>query len=345
MEPGKIVDLTAGETATVALNPSPSGNPVKGVILSNQSGYLLTVQASEAAILLPPWFTDYVPVPPNLNSLQVGVGSSQINGASTTPQLVPTLVWIQDPTPSGYPVGSPLTIQVENTSDGTLQTYQKSPPAIGTVNSKALTGSPGSSSASGLISIPPADIGVPSTAAGNLIIVNVILQLNQSYYDGYYNGVAANGWNTDTTPVAYSYSTSTLSYYSFLFWAISSGGLGAIEIQGPVANEGFDYSGGILYFGSGSASGFSNPSLTGAVSDVVAWSASGVSDPNLNLATQGLWIATIGESPTTETYSVGTAYSSEGLWMASGQIGALQVESSGNPVNYNGNSFGLVIPQ
>lgn len=134
MEAGPTIDLTASSTQTVDV-PSSSGNPTVGVILSNQSGYVLTVSSLLGNKTISPWFTDYIPVAssPGAEQITVSCSATQLNGASSTPQIVTTLVNPSDPPQIGYPVANPLVDSIKITgSADVIISQQAVTMAVGT---------------------------------------------------------------------------------------------------------------------------------------------------------------------------------------------------------------------
>ena len=113
------IPLAASTQATVNFDGTVSPQPVKGLIVQNQSGFNLTLDGPFGSHVIGPWINDYIPViTVTSKTVTVLPNSSQI-AAVPNPQLLVTLVWNTDPTPVGYPAANPMGLSAS--IQGTIQ--------------------------------------------------------------------------------------------------------------------------------------------------------------------------------------------------------------------------------
>ncbi len=260
------------------------------------------------------------------------------------------------------------TVQVENTAGGVIQTYAKTPPAIGNLGGTLSAGQ-----ISGASPYQMAFVNIGGPAPGNLLLVIVTLEAdNFGWPAGTYTITPPSAaWSSDHQSLTVPAQSGSGACMTWLFWTIYDGSVGATPwtLTFPAGySSGASCYAQSLFFGSGSVNQFSNPALTGAASGPTSWTAGGASNPNLNLSSAGLWVATVAvTSSTAPTFSLGIEYTGTftneppgtaptyntyraGLWVASSQTGSLFVDSSANPqdlTNYPTvyGQTGLVIPQ
>lgn len=178
---GSPIALTASKTYNVNIVP-PSGNPVQGFILYNQSGYVITVSVNGNTRILPGFINDYFPVPNSLTSLTVTTSATQGDAQSASPQLYVELVWNSDPVPAGFPHANPLvvssnvTVQSGNVNvTGTVTANLPSGTSV-TVSSGTVSigNTPNVNVASGSISISSGTVNVGSvTSITNTVAAGV----------------------------------------------------------------------------------------------------------------------------------------------------------------------------
>ena len=366
-------DLSNANNQPVRFNPGANdangtAQPLIGVLLQNLSGSYINIISGALTTAIAPFSAFPIKYSgPTLTPSQVEISTpSAIAG-----QVLVTVFQKGDDFPniSIQPSATAVdinagTVQVENVVNGVLQTYAKSPPAIGTITQSS-NGGTGSTSNVGY-SYFPVSVSVTSQPGNLVLLMFAVYSNNSGFQAGTWSLVPPAGtpWVlANSSFVVPSGITSSNAALVFMCYCTSAGNInGTWQIQAPnttQGGEGVEYTWVALSFGSGSSNAFSNGSLTGASSANTSWSANGASNANLNLATQGLWVMSIGATNATQpTFSVGTEYVSYssytadtgGLWIASGQVGELLVDTSSNPADSTNrtNIFGetgLVIPQ
>lgn len=123
---------------------SQPSTPVKGVLLENYSGYILTVAGQQGTRSLPPWQGNYFPVAPT-GTVSIPFETSGLQSSNNpNPVALPTLVTTGDKEPIGVPeqlvpTALPLSVVSQQIQSGSTATFIPSQNAIGVVVASTVT--------------------------------------------------------------------------------------------------------------------------------------------------------------------------------------------------------------